>query len=93
MLSPLHLRLIELDKKKSEIKAFYEEYNSLLEAIAKDNELVKAFQDDDGTVYLLNSAEGKWVNFDKYQLDRTKRPGEERGSLSVKKAQELGFKV
>lgn len=49
------------------------------------------FQDDEGTVYQIIEPEGKFVHFEKLSVIRTKRPGEDRGDLSVKKAQEAGF--
>jgi hypothetical protein len=92
-MSPLHLKLIELDRRKDEVKKFFEEYKETLEALVKEHGVGHAFQDDAGIVYQLAEANGKWVAFDKFNLERTKREGEKAGSLSVKRAQELGFEV
>ena len=92
-LTELHLKLIDLDRKRAEIKKFFEEYQNTLDALVSNHGIGHAFQDDQGIVYQLNEIDGKFVKFEKYGLERTKRPGEERGSLSVKKAQEMGFKV
>jgi hypothetical protein len=93
MLTALHIKLIDLDRKKNEVKKFFDEYKATLEALVKQNGVGHTFQDPEGIVYQIVEPDGKWVSFDKYSIDRTKRPGEERGSLSVKKAEELGFKV
>lgn len=93
MLSQNHLKLIELDRRKEEVKKFFEEYKSAVELLIAEHGTNHAFQDDQGIVYQLVEMEGKWVNFERYGLERTKRPGEARGSLSLKKAKELGFNV
>jgi hypothetical protein len=92
-MSPLHLKLIELDRRKDEVKKFFEEYKETLEALVKEHGVGHAFQDDAGIVYQLAEANGKWVAFDKFNLERTKREGEKAGTISVKRAQELGFEV
>ena len=52
------------------------------------------FQDpSDKTVYKITKPEGKFVHFETWGYDRTKREGEVRGSLSVKEAKERGFDV
>lgn len=93
MLTNLHAKMIELDRRKEEVKKFFEEYKATLDALVEAAGVNHAFQDDQGIVYQLVEMEGKWVNFERYGLERTKRPGEARGSLSVKKAKELGFNV
>ena len=93
MLTPAQVRLVLLDRRKEEIKQFFEEYKSAVEALVAEHGLNHAFQDDQGIVYQLVELDGKWVNFERYGVERTKRPGEVRGSLSVKKAKELGFNI
>lgn len=90
-LTELHIKLINLDRKKEEVKRFFEEYQSTIQELVKTHGLNHHFQDEFGIVYQLVELEGRYVNFDRYGLERTKRPGEERGSLSVKKAKELGY--
>ena len=92
-MSPLHLKLVELDRRKDEVKKFYEEYKETLEALVKEHGVGHSFQDDQQIVYQLAEANGKWVSFDKFNLERTKREGEKAGTLSIKRAQELGFEV
>lgn len=92
-LTQAHARFIELDRKKNEVKKFFEDYKAAVDELVKTYGVGHAFQDPEGIVYQLVELDGKWVNFERYGVERTKRPGEERGSLSVKKAKELGFKV
>jgi hypothetical protein len=83
-------KLIELDKKKAEVKKYYEELAEVLAAIG----IGKHFQDPaSGTVFEIIEPDGKFVKFDKFSYVRTKKEGEVRGELSVKRAEELGYKV
>jgi hypothetical protein len=93
MLTDLHLHFVELDRKKDEVKRFFEEYKAAIDALIAAHGVNHSFQDNLGIVYQLVELDGKWVNFERYGVERTKRPGEVRGSLSVKKAKELGFKI
>lgn len=93
MVSALQARLILLDRQRDEVKRFFDDYKTTVETLVKEHGVNFAFQDDQGIVYQLVELDGKWVNFERYGVERTKRPGEARGSLSVKKAKELGFSV
>lgn len=86
-------RFVELDRKKDEIKKFHEEYAAALAALVAEQGVNSYFQDDEGVVYKLTECEGKFVYFDKYAANRTRRPGEAHGTLSLKEAREKGFKV
>jgi hypothetical protein len=92
-LTDLHIKLINLDRKKEEVKKFFEEYQSTIKDLVQICGISHHFQDECGIVYQLVELEGRYVNFDRYGLERTKRPGEDRGSLSIKKAKELGYDV
>lgn len=53
-----------------------------------------SFQDpSDGTVFLVVKPTGTFISFDPIAYERTKRIGETKGSLSVKRAEELGYNV
>jgi len=93
MLNNLQLKLIELDRKKEEVKKFYEEYANTVNALVTQHGVGFSFQDYDGVVYQLVELDGKWINFERFGVERTRRPGETRGSMSLKKAKELGFNV
>jgi len=92
-LTELHLKLIKLDRQKDEVKKFFEEYQSTIKELITLYGFNHNFQDEMGVVYQLVELEGRYVNFDRYGLERTRRPGEDRGSLSLKKARELGYSV
>lgn len=87
------LKFIQLDKKKAEYKEFLKEYKEAKNAIISELGIGGHFQDVEGIVYQTAECDGKFVYFDKFDIERTKRAGERAGSLSVKKAQELGYKV
>lgn len=86
-------KFVELDKKKAEYKSFLEEYKSVLNQLVSETGVGSHFQDAEGTVYQISECEGKFVYFDKFEVKRTRRDGERAGSLSLKKAQELGYGV
>jgi hypothetical protein len=93
MLTPNQAKLVLLDRRKEEVKQFFEEYKAAIEALVAEHGPNHAFQDDQGVVYQLVELDGKWVNFERFGVERTRRAGEARGSLSIKKAKELGFNV
>lgn len=86
-------RFIELDKKKAEVKKFFDEYKEAVEEVVKEIGLGGHFQDPEGTVYVTAIPEGKFVSFDKFTIKRTRREGERAGDLSLKAARELGYEV
>lgn len=86
-------RFVELERKKDEIKKYYEEFEAALKALIDEQGLNSFFQDDEGVVYKLVECDGRFVKFDKFTYNRTRRTGETRGSLSMKEAKEHGFKV
>jgi hypothetical protein len=57
-------KLVELDKKKEEIKKFYEELKLTTEAVSKEVGIDGYFQDDEGIVYKVVIPEGKFVHFE-----------------------------
>ena len=93
MLTPAVRRFIELDKKKAEVKKFFEEYSEAVAAVVEEVGVGGHFQDEDGTVYQAAIPEGRFVAFDKFTIQRTRREGETRGDLSMKAARELGYEV
>lgn len=92
-LSETQLKFIELDKKKAEYKKFMEEYQQITQDLVKEIGIGGHFQDSEGTVYQVAQCDGKWVHFDKYEVNRTRRVGEKAGSLSLTNAKSLGYKV
>lgn len=84
---------IELERKKEEVKKYFDELAEATQALVKHVGVDGYFQDTDGVVYKIVVPEGKFVHFEKYSYVRTKREGEKRGSLSMKEAKEQGFEV
>lgn len=92
-LSDAQQKLIQLDLRKKEIDSFYEELEKALSDVASEIGLNSYFQSSDGTVYKIVKPTGTFVSFRDLGYNRTKREGEERGTLSVKEAQSAGFNV
>ena len=87
-------KFIELDKKKAEYKEFLDEYDDTIQTIFNLGGGVGFhFQDLDGTVYETDTMEWKSVKMTPFQIKRTRREGETKGTLSLTKARELGYKV
>lgn len=86
-------RLVELDKKKDEIKKFHDDLSAAVEAVIVESGVGSYFQDDDGTVYKTVVPDGKFVYFEKHSYVRTRRSTEKQGSLSLKEAEEHGFTI
>ena len=87
-------RLIELDKKYVEVKKFYDELREAVTAVAEDIGIDGFFQDpESGTVFQITKPDGRFVHYEPVSYLRTRKEGETRGSLSVKKAEEAGFEI
>jgi hypothetical protein len=85
-------KFVELEKKKEEIKKYFEELKVATEAVAKEVGVNGYFQDpSDGTVFKIVQPEGKFVTFERISYVRTRRTNEKRGDLSLKEATEAGF--
>lgn len=92
-LSEAKLKFIELEKKKEEVKKYFEELQLAIEAVKAEIGINGMFQDGNGTVYKIVIPEGRYVAFDRIGYERTRRTGERQGSLSLKEAQANGFVV
>ncbi len=86
-------RLVQLDLRKKEIDSFYEELEQALTDVVAEIGVGSYFQSGDGTVYKVVKPTGTFVSFRDLAYNRTKREGEDRGTLSVKEAQSAGFNV
>jgi len=84
---------IELDKQKAEHKNFFELYNAAAKMVVNELGIGAYFQDEEGIVYKTVKPSGTFVHFIDYAVDRTRRMGEAKGSLSMKEAKEAGFEV
>jgi hypothetical protein len=79
-------RLVELDLRKPEIKAYYEELEQTVAAVAAEVGVDGYFAAPDGTVYKIVKPEGQFVTYKQLDFHRTKRDGETKGTLSMKEA-------
>ena len=81
-------RLVELDLKKPEIKAYYEELEQVVAKVAEETGINGYFRAPDSTIYKIVKPTGTFVSFKLFDFERTKREGEARGSLSMKEAKD-----
>jgi ribosomal protein L19 len=84
-------KFVELEKRKEEVKKYFDDLNIAVEAVAKEIGVNGFFQDGEGTVYQVVVPEGKFVYFEKLSYLRTRRFNEKRGDLSMEKAKAAGF--
>ena len=85
-------KFLEISKRvevlKEEMKSLLPTMNELM-AEMKVGEL---FQDSEtGLVYKIQAAKGTYVYFNPLEYVRTKKVGEDKGTLSKKEAEEAGF--
>ena len=93
-LTPAIQRFIELERKKADVKKYFDELSAALEAVVKEVGVGTYFQDPtDGCVYKTTVPEGRFVHYEQFGYNRTRRSDEKRGDLSMKEAQEAGFTV
>lgn len=86
-------KFVELERKKEDIKRFFDELATATEAVVKEIGVNGYFQDDQGIVYKVVVPEGKFVHFEKFSYARTRRAHEKRGDLSMTEAEGAGFKL
>ena len=86
-------KFVELERKKDEVKKFYDDLAAATEVLVKETGVGSYFQDEQGVVYKVVIPAGKFVHFDKFGVVRTRRPHEDRGDLSLKEAESAGFKI
>lgn len=94
-LSEAQAKFVELEKKKNEVKKYFEELETATKAVAEEIGVGGHFQDAEGTVYQIVIPEGRFVKFDKIGYQRTRRAflDEKKGDLSLTAARELGYLV
>ena len=86
-------RFVDLERKKEEVKKYFDELSVATEALSKEIGINGYFQDEQGIVYKVVIPEGKFVYFEKISYVRTRRPHEKRGDLSMKEAEGAGFRL
>lgn len=94
MLTDQQKKFIELTKQLETLKEKRKEISSELESLANEIGVNSSFQDPtDNTVFEIVIPDGKYMYFDKIDYVRTRRDGERSGSLSLKRAKELGYNL
>jgi len=86
-------KFVELERKKEEVKKYFDQLNEAVVAVSKEIGINGYFQDDQGIVYKVVVPDGKFVYFEHISYIRTRRPHEKRGDLSMKEAETAGYKV
>lgn len=86
-------QFLELEKQKELAKQIYKKLNEATEALAEEIGIGGHFQDAEGTVYQIVEPAGTFIEYHKVSYERTKRGEEKRGTLSVKRAKELGYDI
>jgi len=91
---PVEQEFLQLARKKETLARELKQADRELAEIMRRLPLGWMFQDpEDGTVYQIIAPSGTFVDFRNIDYTRTRKEGESRGTLSVKAAQEAGFKV
>ncbi len=88
-------KFVELEKRKIEYKEWLEELGKATQAVADEiGGVGKFFQDEsDGTVFKFVKPTGRFVYYEDVSYVRTRRTNEQKGTLSIKEAKEVGFEV
>lgn len=87
-MTPSQEMFVALEKSR---KAFLDDFDAALQAVAAEVGTDGYFQDSEGVVYKIICPAGRWVKFDAVSYVRTKRNGESQGTLSIKEAVAAGF--
>jgi hypothetical protein len=92
MLTEDQKTFVNLTKKLEQLKEQRKEVGQALEELSLKIGVGSSFQDpEDKTVFEIVVPDGKYMYFDKIDYVRTRREGERSGSLSLKRAKELGY--
>ncbi len=86
-------QFLELERKKEEARQIYKALHEATTAVAEEIGIGGHFQDAEGTVYQIVEPAGTFIEYQKVGYERTKRGEEKRGTLSVKRAKELGYDI
>ena len=94
MLTDQQKRVIELTKQREELKEQLKTSGEELTTLLTELGVGTSFQDpEDNVVFEVVVPNGTFVSFKPIDYNRTKREGERAGSLSMKRAKELGFEL
>lgn len=91
---PIEEQFLKLAKKKETLAKELKQTDRELAETMRRLPLGWMFQDpEDGTVYQVIAPSGTFVEFRNIDYIRTRKDGETRGTLSVKAAEEAGFRL
>ena len=87
-------KFLELSKQMEALNAQRKELKPQLEALMVELGVGSHFQDPDtGLVYQIEVPNGTFIEYKRIGYARTKAKEEVKGTLSMKKAEDLGYKV
>lgn len=87
-------KFIDLSKKYEASKELMKAMKQELTALMTEIGVGAHFQDPaDNTVFQIFKPSGTFISFDEVAYERTKRAGEVKGSMSMKRADELGYNL
>lgn len=87
-------RLVKLASQYEDLKRQMKDLKPQLEQILLELGIGTHFQDPNtGAVYQVDVPTGTFISFDRITYNRTRMGEEKTGSLALKKAEELGYKV
>lgn len=85
-------KYVKMEKQYMEVKAWEAEFDKVTAELYDELGEAGHFQDDEGTVYQAVKPAGTFVKYYDKEILRTRREGETKGTLSLTKAKELGYK-
>lgn len=89
----LFKKFATLDIQRDLAKAIFEAYKEVVAEMHRRKGASFHWQDAEGTVHQLAVSDGRWVAFEPLVVNRTRRNGEAKGTLSEKAAKELGYDI
>lgn len=85
---------VDMDRTYHEmLKPFFDQLKAARRAVVDESGIGGMFQDEEGVVYQIAEKKGQWVAFEPVEINRTRRNGETKGSLSLTAARDAGFAV
>lgn len=75
------------------IKPFLDDFKKLREAVVDSHAVGAMWQAPDGTVFQVAEKKGQWVDFFPFEIKRTRREGEKKGTLALTEAKAAGFTI
>lgn len=88
------MKFLEVSKRYEALKKEMKELKPVMQDLLTEIGIGSHFQDPaTKAVYQVVEPNGTFITFDRISYDRTRLEGEAKGSLSMKKAEELGYEL